>query len=98
MVFHSGDVLLANWDERPMRVMMADEIEVFYDALAAEVGWNLVRAQTAIYYRTPTGLLRANSECIRTEPLTDSERARHRPDLPMRVLRNENAGWNVPLA
>jgi hypothetical protein len=96
--FRAGDILRVDWDERPIRVMMADNVEVFYDALLPEVGWNLARARTAIYYRTPTSFLRSTAQRIRTEPLTDKELATHRPDLPMRILRNGEADWGNPLA
>ncbi|WP_308515502.1 hypothetical protein [Sphingomonas flavescens] len=95
--FRAGDVLRIDWDERPIRVMMADNVEVFYDALFPEVGWNLARARTAIYYRSSTSFLRSTAQCIRTEPLTDKELARHRPDLPIRILRSGEADWRNPL-
>ena len=88
-----GDVLQVEWDERPIRVMMADSIEVFYDALFPGGGWNMARARTAIYYRISTSLLLSKGQRVRTEPLTDRELAMHRPDLPMRVLRNWEADW-----
>lgn len=96
--FQIGDVLQVGWDERSIRVMMADKIEVFYDALFPEVGWNLARARTAIYYRMPTSLLQSTGQRIRAEPLTDQELATHRPDLPMRILRSGHADWGNPLA
>jgi hypothetical protein len=96
--FQTGDVLRVEWDERPIRVMMADNIEVFYDALIPEVGWNLARSRTAIYYRVRTSFLHSSAQRIRTEPLTEQELATHRPDLPMRILRNGDADWGKPLA
>lgn len=96
--FQRGDVLQVDWDERPIRVMMADSIEVFYDASLPDVGWNLARTRTAIYYRILTTLLHSKGQRIRTEPLTNRELATHRPDLPMRVLRNGEADWANPLA
>jgi hypothetical protein len=93
-----GDVLQVEWDERPIRVMMADSIEVFYDALFPGGGWNMARARTAIYYRISTSLLLSKGQRVRTEPLTDRELAMHRPDLPMRVLRNWEADWGRPLS
>ena len=97
MDFQVGDVLRVGWDERPIRVMMGDEIEVLYDALFPEVGWNLARARTAIYYRVARSFLQSSAQRIRTEPLTDDELARHRPDLPLRLLRSGQADWGRPL-
>lgn len=97
MDWRSGDILQVTWDERPIRVLMGDETEVFYDAFFPEVGWNLARARTASYYRVSTTFLRSTARRIRTEPLTDAELARHRPDLPLRMLRNAEADWRKPL-
>ncbi len=94
MVFKNGDVLKVEWDERPIRVIMADPIEVFYDLFWPEgIGWGLARARTAIYYRTTTEFLSKNATKIRSEPLTRKEVTRHRPDLPMRLLRSDKASW-----
>jgi hypothetical protein len=96
MHFEQGDVLSVAWDDRPIRVLMGDEIEAFYDAFLPEVGWNLSRARTAIYYRVQTSFLRSSAELIRKEPLTDQERAVHRPDLPMRLFQCGDADWAKP--
>jgi hypothetical protein len=98
MDFQSGDVLQVTWDERPIRVLMGDQIEVFYDALLPEIGWNLARARTVIYYRVASNLLGSTAQHISTEPLTPDELARHRPDLPMRMLRSSEADWDKPFA
>ncbi|WP_119459617.1 hypothetical protein [Rhodospirillaceae bacterium SYSU D60014] len=98
MDFQPGDVLRVKWDERPIRVLMSDNIETFYDALLPEIGWNLARVRTAIYYRTATAFLRSSAERLRNDPLTKQERARHRPDLPMRLFQSDDAVWNKPLA
>lgn len=97
MDFKAGDVLRVEWSKGPIRIMMGDEIEVFYEAFFPEVGWNLARARTSTYYRVATPILRSRGHHIRTEPLTDDELARHRPDLPLRLLRTEGAHWGRPL-
>lgn len=97
MHFRPGDVLQVDWDDRPIRVLMADDVETFYDALLPEGGWNLARARTAIYYRTRTSLLRSSAELMRTDALSRQERERHRPDLPLRLLRSGEADWHKPL-
>jgi hypothetical protein len=97
MLFQPGDVLQVTWDDRPIRVLMADDAEAFYDAHLPEVGWNLARARTAIYYRTTTSLLQSSAERIRSDPLSKQEREKHRPDLPMRLFRSRKADWHKPL-
>ena len=97
MHFELGDVLQVTWDDRPIRVMMSDDVEVFYDAYFPEVGWNLARARTIVYYRIASSFLRSSAQLLRREALDDDEFARHRPDLPMRLLRDAGASWQEPL-
>lgn len=97
MDFSVGDVLQVEWSEHLIRIMMCDEVEVLYDAFYPEIGWNLARARTSTYYRAATHVLRSRGHHIRTEPLTDDELARHRPDLPLRLLRSGQADWGRPL-
>lgn len=93
-MFELGDVLKVKWDERPIRVIMVDPFETFYDVLWAEgIGWGLERARTAIYYRIPTDFLANGSSKLRSEPLSEKELSKHRPDLPFRLLRNDRASW-----
>lgn len=93
-MFEIGDVLKVEWDERPIRVIMADPVEVFYDIFLPEgIGWELARARTAIYSRISTDFLTKHATKVRSEPLTPREVTRHRPDIPMRLLRSEKASW-----
>jgi hypothetical protein len=71
---------------------------VFYDALLPEMGWSLARAQTAIYHRVAYNLLLSSGQRFKSEPLNAEELARHRPDLPLRMLRSREANWNAPVA
>jgi hypothetical protein len=91
-------VLRVTWDDRPLRVLMGDKIETFYDAFFPEVGWNLSRARTAVYYRARTLFLQSSAELLRNEPLTHKERSVHRPDLPMRLLQCAGADWTRPVS
>lgn len=93
MHFEPGDVLRLAWDDRPIRVLLADEIEIMYEALDL----SLARARTAHYYRTSAPGLESNAELLEKAPLTAQERAKHRPDLPMRVLRSTEADWSKSL-
>jgi hypothetical protein len=97
MDFEIGDVLSVEWDEHPLRVLMADEIETFYDAQMPEVGWTMARARTVIYYRTTTSFLGSGAHLVRKLPFTPAEIARHRPDLPLRLLRTPGGDWGNPL-
>jgi hypothetical protein len=92
-----GDVLSVEWDEHPLRVLMTDEIETFYDAQMPEVGWIMARARTVIYYRTTTRFLCSGARLLRKSPFTPPEFARHRPDLPLRLLRAQGGDWGKPL-
>ena len=94
MDFGLGDVLQVSWDERPIRVLMSDEIETFYDALLPGIGWNLAGARTATYYRISTAFLKSTAALLQSETLSTKEHAKHRPDLPMRLLRSADADWN----
>jgi hypothetical protein len=93
-MFSLGLILSVNWDDRPIRVLMGDEIETFYDVYWPEdIGWGLKKARTASYYRIPTQHLEENSSVLRSEPLTDRETQRHRPDLPLRMLQDSAMNW-----
>jgi hypothetical protein len=91
-----GSVLQPDWDDRLHRIILMDEIEVFYDVWwphAAEWGFSNLRGE-GHYYRVPTNLLRSRSTVLRSEPLTDVELAVHRPDLPLRLLRSPSMQWS----
>lgn len=98
MDWRSGDILQVTWDDLPIRVLMGDDTEVFYDAFLPEVGWNLARARTASYYRVGATFLSSTARSIRTEPLIEAELSRHRPDLPLRMLRSADANWSKPIS
>jgi hypothetical protein len=93
MNYLPGEVLRVTWDDRPIRVLMADHLEVFYDAFFPEIGWIMAPRRTSIYYRVARSFLQSTGKLLRSEPLTDDECAKHRPDLPMRMLQNGIADW-----
>ncbi len=88
-----GDVFSVEWDERPFRVIMRDPIETFYDVLWPDLGWGLARARTATYYRISTKFLEHRARYLRSEPLSQKELAKHRPDLPFRFFRSRHFSW-----
>ncbi len=97
MGFRSGDVLQVTWEKHPIRVITGDDIEVFYDVLLPNAGWNLAGVQTAAYYRAASHVISASAQLIGADPLLDDELNLHRPDLPMRMLRCREAAWGEPL-
>jgi hypothetical protein len=96
VVFSVGSVVLPDWDPRAHRILLMDQIQVFYDVWwshAHEWGLSSLSGQ-GHYYCLPTSLLRGRSIVLRSEPLTDIEQAIHRPDLPLRLLRSPSMQWS----
>lgn len=91
-----GSVVQPDWNSGELRILLMDQIQVLYDVWwshAQEWGFSTLSGQ-GHYYCVPTGLLRGRSTVLRTEPLTDIERAIHRPDLPLRLLRSPSMQWS----
>jgi hypothetical protein len=90
-----GAVFKTDWDERPIRVLAFDDIEVLHDCWWPHLNrWGLSQLRgKASYYRFPTGLLRSRAVCVRVDRLTPAELAVHRPDLPLRLCRFPDLHW-----
>jgi hypothetical protein len=90
-----GAVFKPDWDDRPIRVLAFDDVEVLYDSwLPHRQTWTFFKLRgKAVYYRIPTAFVRAESTFLRMEPLTPTEFAFHRPDLPLRLCRFPNLQW-----
>ena len=91
-----GSVVQPDWDGRAHRILLMDQIQVLYDVWwshAHEWGFSTLSSE-GHYYCLPTKLLRGRSTVLRSEPLTDIERAIHRPDLPLRLLRSPSMQWS----
>ena len=91
-----GSVVQPDWDGAPHRILLMDQIQVLYDVWwshAHEWGFTTLSGE-GHYYCLPTSLLRGRSIALRSEPLTDIERAIHRPDLPLRLLRSPSMQWS----
>lgn len=97
MPFQIGDILAVSWDKRPIRVIQTDAAETFYDCMMDEVGWLMARSRTAIYYRMSTPLLESTASFVEAMPLSSKEKAKFRPDLPMRLFRHRDADWSDAL-
>ncbi|SDT87572.1 hypothetical protein SAMN05444156_0322 [Verrucomicrobium sp. GAS474] len=91
-----GEVLEGDWSDRPMRVLMFDEVEVFYDSWwPYKSSWGFTSLKKRIsYYRTSTATFLARSKSLRIEPFTDAEREAHRADLPLRLCRSARFQWS----
>jgi hypothetical protein len=91
-----GSVVQPDWDSRAHRILLMDQIQVLYDiwwSHAHEWGFSSLSGE-GHYYCLPTSLLRGRATVLRSEPLTDIERAIHRPDLPLRLLRSPSMQWS----
>ena len=93
---YPGAVYQPQWDERSIRVLTCDAVEVMYDCWwPHKPGWGLDSLRgTATYYRISASLLNERAEQIRSEPLTRIEEDVHRPDLPLRLARTPLACWS----
>jgi hypothetical protein len=91
-----GLVVQTDWDARPFRILAFDRAEFLYDCWWAHLdGWGLQDLRgKAHYYRGSTQLLLARAKAVRVDPLTEAERAVHRPDLPLRLLRFAELEWH----
>ncbi|MES2450567.1 MAG: hypothetical protein V4610_08365 [Pseudomonadota bacterium] len=94
----SGDVLAVTWDGRPIRVIQADAVETFYDVEWNGGDWGLKLARTATFYRMRTDYLRTTSRLVGSQPLSEQEHERLRPDLPMRLFQHQEADWSDNIA
>lgn len=80
-------------DKRPIRVLMFDEIVVYYDTWWPEGGWTLSRFwRSAAFYRMATDWVVTGTR-IRQDPISDKERERYRLDLPLRIHRHPSLNW-----
>lgn len=88
-----GGIYKTKWDKRPLKILLFDEIEVFYDCFWEESGWGFKDAKKATYYRTSASIFRNDSKKIGIEPLSDQEHSLYRPDLPLRICRTIKFDW-----
>ena len=100
MKINTGDLRRITADSlggtESLRVIVADQHEVMYDAWWDHLNdgqgdWGMRRCRSCTYYRISTAWLVENSEHVGCEPLDAKEFAKHRPDLPLRPLRE--TGW-----
>ena len=91
-----GSVLQTDWDSRLHRILLMDDVEALYDVYwSPTIGWGFSNLDgEGDYYRISPDILRSRSTALRVDPLTDVERAVHRPDLPLRVLRSPSMQWS----
>jgi len=91
-----GGVYKTDWAEDLVRVIFFDNVQVFY-----EVWWEHCNDWSnrsnlnskSYYYRTSFNHFVTTSVFLRTEPLTESEKKVHRPDLPFCIFRNTQLSW-----
>lgn len=95
-----GAVFRFPHDERPNRVLLYDDDVVMYDVWwPHQDGWGLANLATVqrkhiAYYVTTVTTLVERATQLRSDPLTDDERAIHRPDLPFVALQDAAITWS----
>ncbi|NED56043.1 hypothetical protein G3I24_34830 [Micromonospora aurantiaca] len=76
-------------DDRPMRILMHDDVVVMYDAWWPHLkAWGMadlkeLRRKRTDYYVATLSALSEKATYVRTEALTGEELAMHRPELPL---------------
>jgi len=82
-------------DDTEYRVLCVDGGEVLYDgSYYAFPRWTFAEARgKCFYYRHRVDRLLRESTHVRHQPLTDDERTRFRPDLPISFLRTLSVNW-----
>lgn len=91
-----GGVYKTDLAENPIRVILYDNYQVFYEILwAHRKNWSNSSDLTgkAYYYRSSLGHFLNASVFLRVEQLSDEEVKVHRPDLPLAVCRNSLLSW-----
>jgi hypothetical protein len=95
-----GAVFRFPHDDRPNRVLLSDGDVVMYDVWWPHLdGWGLadlatVKRKRIAYYVTTVDTLVEKATRLRSDPLTDDERALHRPDLPFAALQDAALTWS----
>lgn len=90
-----GAVFRVPFDERPVRVLSHDEVEVFYDIdWGGDVDWELQKAgRKTFFYRYAALWFLDGAERLRIDPLPADVLAAVRPDLPLRFGRSSRLAW-----
>ena len=98
MTIRPGEVRVHGANNDRIKVVAADDVEVLYDAWWSHLnngnggwGYNDLSKKSYNYYRIPGDYADNKTRLIGNEPLTDQEVRVHRPDLPLRLLRQ--TGW-----
>lgn len=88
----TGDVYKLN--KMPIRILMLDDNEVFYDTINKDFSFQCQRFRTLTYYRTTRSFFKTNAEFISSVKLTKKEFEKHRPDLPLRLNCFKEVFWS----
>ncbi|GAA2350257.1 hypothetical protein GCM10010170_039680 [Dactylosporangium salmoneum] len=96
-----GAVFRFPHDERPLRVLVRDADAVMYDCWWPHLdGWALAdleatKRQRISYYVTTVPTVVDKGIYLRSDPLSDDERALHRPDLPFTAVQDPDQHWSA---
>lgn len=95
-----GAVFRFPHDDRPNRILLHDGDVVMYDVWwPHQNGWGMadlaaVARKRFAYYVTTAATLLEKATLLRSDPLTDDERAVHRPDLPFAAVQDAALTWS----
>lgn len=89
-----GAVFEVTSDERPVRLIAFDAVEVFYEVQWHDGRWEAEgRRARIIYYRNETWRFLERATKLRVDPPSAEFLAIHRPDLPLRFACTPKVDW-----
>lgn len=86
------EVKTFNGDTITIRVLVFDDTELFYD-IKLNDKWIMSNVKTFVFYRLSMSFFNANSKYITSTIILENDLTLFRPDLPMRLLRNQSFEW-----
>ncbi len=89
-----GAVFEVTFDQRPVRIIAFDAIEVFYEVQWEHGRWDAGEKRSRmIYYRDETWRFLEQAKKVRVDPPSADFLAVHRPDLPLRFACSPKLDW-----
>ena len=90
-----GDIRQPSWlPSDPVRVLAFDDVEVLYDGSWPNGSWTFrMRRRKSYYYRMGVSRFLRDSAYVRPDPLSAVELALYRPELPLRIYRENRITW-----
>jgi len=90
-----GGVYKLTYDQRPLRVIGFDDVELFYDSWWEHANnWGLRSHRgKSFFYRMSRRTFRKISEFIKIDPFDKDEELIYKLNLPFRICRNSELCW-----